>query len=250
MARLGSGSSSAADGHVPVSSAVWNRARSDLLIPTEDGRTDPTVWERSSRIARLAVWISELPGMEATRVDRQALVAAALYHDMGWVIQLRRRELRRTEVLIRPTNDAQRELAASFVEQHLPPLLGDASTRAAAHAIRECGHKLTRRLEAVFLAEAMNLDDIGPQALCLLLRRAVAEGKGIEALLEAWHRQQEYRYWEARLKECFRFEAIRELARHRVEALGRLMADLCRFHRLEDVAERLAPPASDGQPVR
>jgi hypothetical protein len=250
MATDGSDPLGAANGHVPVSDAVWMRAQADLFVPTDEGRSDPTVWERSARIARLAVSIAALPEMEARRVDRNALVVAALYHDIGWVLQVRNRELARAELLTRPTNDNQRELAASFVQTHLGELLGDVTAHAAAYTIRECGHKMTRRAEAVFLAEAMNLDDIGPQAMCFLLRRAVAEGKGIEAVLDAWNRQQEYRYWEARLKECFRFETTRELARRRLEALERLMEDVRRFHRLEDVAELIVSPSSNGHPLR
>ena len=169
-------------------------------------------------------------------MDRAALTAAALYHDAGWAVQCRQGEVDRVEVLTRPVNDVQRELAASLLEASLAKLLPESSRTLAARAIRECNRKATRQVEAHILAEAANLDDIGPHAVWASARRYMAEAKGVDAFLDAWHRQQEYHYWEARLKECFRYAPSRRLASSRLEALERFMNDLRQCHRLEDLA--------------
>jgi hypothetical protein len=226
----------------PATEAIWKRAASDLLITVESGKVDPVVWEHAVRVVGLSLLTATLPELADQRIDRTALVAAALYHESGWAVQIRRQETPRSELLVRPTNDAQRELGASFLEQQAAHLLPEASLRIAVRAIRESGRKATQQAEAQILAEADNLDQIGPQAIWLMMRRQAADARGIDAMLDAWHRQQEYRYWEARLRECFRYEATRQLARRRLEAVERLMNDLRRAHRLEDVAEFLAGP--------
>ncbi len=231
---------------------IWRQAHTDLMIKGEASRLDPVLWERAVRVAQLAVSIITFPELAEQRIDRNALIAAALYHDAGWAIQFRGRHVSRAELLTRPTNDTQRELAATLLEQRLAPLLPEDSLRTAAQAVRECTHKSSERVEAHILAEATNLDDIGPHAICPMIRRQVAEGKGLDSVLDAWHRQQEYHYWDARLKECFRYETTRRLAQQRFEAVERFMNDLRRVHRLEDIAEflervRASSPATTPQ---
>jgi hypothetical protein len=46
-------------------------------------------------------------------------------------------------------------------------------------------------------------------------RRYVVHGKGASDVLDSWQRKVDYRYWEARLKEGFRFESVRKLAGER-----------------------------------
>jgi HD superfamily phosphodiesterase len=227
--------------------AVWKRAESDLLVAVGAGKGDPVVWEHSSRVACLALKTAQLPEVNGSRIDRNALVAASLFHDAGWVVQARKQEIPRSELISRPTNDAQRELGASLLEQ-IGRSLGEASLRTAVRAVREFGSKSTPHLEAQILAEADNLDQIGPQAVWLIMRRHAGEARGIEAILEAWHRQQEYHYWEARLRECFRFDATRRLAQQRLEAVERFMNDLRQVHRMED-AEHLATAYGQAAPA-
>ncbi len=221
----------------PATQAVWARAEADLLIPVDGGKPDPTLWEHAVRVACLALHISCLAELADQRIDRSALVAASLYHDAGWVVQVRRKEIARMEICSRPTSDAQRELAASLLENSLAAALGKPSLDLAVRVVRECGRKTSEHPEAHLIAEAENLDQIGPQAICLNMRRHAAEARGIDAMLEAWQRQQEYHYWEARLHECFRFDATRRLAQERLAAVARFMTDLRRAHRLEDAAD-------------
>ncbi|HOW18666.1 MAG TPA: hypothetical protein PLC79_06480 [Phycisphaerae bacterium] len=219
--------------------AIWKQAESDLQIPLGSGKSDPVVWEHAVRVVGLALQMLTLPDLAGQRIDRSALVAAALYHDAAWAFQARKQQIPRAEVLTRPTSDAQRELSATLLEQAASGLLPEATLRTAARAIREAGRRTTQLGEACVLAEADNLDEIGPQAVWLMIRRYTNDARGIDAVLDAWRRQREYRYWEARLRECFRYDVTRRLARQRLEAVERMMSDLARAHHLEDVAEFL-----------
>lgn len=220
--------------------AIWKQAEKDHSIIVGPGRSDPVVWEHAARVARLAMQVAEFPEVASERFDATALLAAALYHDAGWVVQLRSGEVSRPEFLTRPTNDEQRDLGAAYLERQLAKLLPEPVLRIAAAAVRECNQRSAKRIEAQILAEAENLDDIGPQAVWPMVRRQIAEARGIEATLDAWHRQQEYHFWEARLKESFRFETSRQIARQRLAAMERFMSDLRRCHHLEDISDFLA----------
>jgi hypothetical protein len=219
---------------------IWSRAKRDLLIAIAPERYDPVIWERAERVAEMTLIVATFPELAGQRLDRQAMLAAALYHDAGWLVQLNHRKISRHEIFTRPITDAQRDLAAAMLEKSLHDLMPDASRETAVLALRECNRKATDLLEAHVLCEAINLDDMGPHALCVSVRRHIAEGKGVESVLDIWHRQQEYHYWEARLKECLRFETSRRVAEQRLAAMGRVMDELRRYHRLEDLRDFVA----------
>lgn len=199
--------------------SIQQQARADLTVRIDDGREDLTLWEHSLRVRTLAEQILMLPEVPAQRVDRLALEAAACYHDAGWVIQFNEGTISRWEIRSRPTSESQRGLAADWMKDRVKGLLTDSSLRLATTAVRQCNRRNTTVIEAQVLAEAENLDEIGPLAIWQQLRRSAGEGKGLKAALEAWHRQKEYRFWEARVKESFRFEQTRRLAQQRLRGM-------------------------------
>jgi hypothetical protein len=89
-------------------------------------------------------------------------------------------------------------------------------------------HRKPDSEEAKLLADALNLDDFG---LIGLFARAIQlgrQGDGVNQLAEANDKRDQYGYWEARLKEGFHFDAVRKLARQRLESarqVGKLLAD-------------------------
>ena len=98
---------------------LLKRAQSDLSIPVPGVRPDLIVWEHSSRVVRSADAIASLPEVGSKPVDRRALGVAALYHDMGWALQVREGVLTPGEVFLRPTCDLMRELAADWIVNRL-----------------------------------------------------------------------------------------------------------------------------------
>lgn len=221
-----------------MADAIWQRGRKDLRVRRDDGVEDTLVWEHCCRVARLAEKIAVGPEMAKRVIDRQALGVACLYHDIGWVLQANAGTLPAKELLLKPTTDLQRALAADWIAKHLDGIMEPGVLSLAARAIRKSSDRSTDILEAQILAEADNLDLIGPQAVCLMVRKQVAEGKALEDLLTAWERQEEYRYWEARIKECFRLPSVRALADRRLKTLRRFMHDLRACVHLNDLNDR------------
>lgn len=229
---------------------IWLKAEADLSLGFSHSPLDKLVWEHSVRVAKVASAIASLPELADRAVDRRALLAAALYHDAGWVLQYRAGEAIPRDLLLRPTSEVQRELAASWVLERLRDILPERSVDIASKAIRYCNDRQTGMPEAQILAEAESLDEIGPQAICLMLRRQMADGKTLADMVQLWQRQEEYHYWQARIKDSFRFEPVRRLASERWQALRRFMTDLAACVNLEDLALLEAPVSLDVAAIR
>ena len=58
-------------------------------------------------------------------------------------------------------------------------------------------------------------------------------------MLESWRRKVDYRYWQARLKESYRFESVRMLAERRFGATEFFMNQLDVEHAARDLEELL-----------
>jgi hypothetical protein len=77
-------------------------------------------------------------------------------------------------------------------------------------------HKSPVPEEARLLADAINLDEFGLVGLFTQMIQLSRQGDGINQLAEGCEKRDQYGYWDARLKEGFHFEPIRQLARRRV----------------------------------
>lgn len=223
-------------------------ARALLIIQEPDGRSDPWVWEHSERIERLTRWIARQRDLASRTIDHDALAAAALFHDAGWVVQFRQGQLSRLQLLGRPTSDIQRELGAAFLTEHAGHLIAGASLDRARSAIRQCNDRGTTSIEGRILADAENLDDVGAIQILKQARHYACEGRAVEQMLGVWARQHEYQYWDTRLKDFFHHESVRELARARLAAADRFMSALLAEHRGEDV-RRIAEAAGAARPA-
>jgi hypothetical protein len=76
------------------------------------------------------------------------------------------------------------------------------------------------------LCDARNLDDIGAVGIFNELRRYIIGGKNVSDALKVWKRKKDYQYWQARLKEGFRFESVRKLAEQRLSTAKQFMDQL------------------------
>jgi hypothetical protein len=223
-------------------------AKQLLTVPMGDTRQDLWLWEHSERVMHLVQMLADVPEVGARPVDRAALAVAALFHDAGWVLEYHQGRCERGQLLTRPTNDLQRELGAAMLLEEAGPLLPAPIARLAADAIRQCNDRRTRLLEAILLAEAEALDEVGVIYVLRQFRQYQAEGRPLQQLADTWRRQQEYHYWDVRLNHSFRFETTRELARQRLAAVDAFMAALDRDLRGEDVRMRLPPAAAPAAP--
>lgn len=205
---------------------LWIKAEQDLRPSRGGGTPDSTIWEHSARVAQLTTVICGFPEVARHVLDRAALTAAALYHDAGWLLQLRAGQVQACDLLLKRTNNQQRELAAEWLVDRLEGLLPPRGLQLAARIVLECNDRQTRLPETQILAEAENLDEIGPQAIWGMVRRQLNEAKSLADLIEVWHRQQEYRYWPTWIRECLRFPSSQALAESRYQSLARFMTDL------------------------
>jgi hypothetical protein len=62
-------------------------------------------------------------------------------------------------------------------------------------------------------------------------------GKGASVALDSWKRKIDYRYWDARLKESFRFDSVRKLAIQRFSSAEYFMNQLSAENSARDLEE-------------
>lgn len=101
--------------------------------------------------------------------------------------------------------------------------------------LQECHHRSPVLEDAKLLADAVNLDDFGVTGLIGQAIQVARQGGGIAQVLEGTEKQEQYGYWEARLKDGFHFEHVRRLAMERLKharATARLLS--------EELGDRLA----------
>gem|GEM_PF-345236 len=206
--------------------AIQKKARSDLLLQTQDGAADVFLWEHSLRVARNARQIAALPEAKSIGADRQCVFLAGLYHDAGWAYRVRSGALDRMRVLLGATTEEDCETGASMLEKSMRGRVPPVVLERAAAAVRTRLDRSSRSGDAVVLGEAEALDEFGVVPLWLAVRRGAIEVWGVESAVESWVRKKEYQFWSARLADSFRFDQIRELARKRLSRIERLMTEV------------------------
>ncbi len=220
-------------------------ARHVLTIECPESRVDLFLWEHSLRVARIARLLRHIPELANLELDDSVLTAAALFHDAGWADQFRTGQVKREQILTRPTTDMQRELGAVLLQENLASILPAKAVRSAADAVRECNRRNTEMLEARVLSEAENLDEVGLLYFLRLFRQYQFEGRPLGDLVQSWQRQQEYQYWEMRVNDGFRFETTKSLARERLKNVNLLMDTLASDHGVLDLERVLNTPTRE-----
>ena len=227
------------------SDAIWSRARADLIVTDERGQQDTYLWEHSQRVARCAQHIAILPAVQSLKPDEGAVLAAALYHDAGWAVRSKEGTIPRTQILNRPSTEAHRALGASLMEKQLESLLSPESMRRASRAVRSLNERDIEVLEGQIVTDAENLNEVGLLSLWPIIRRGVEDGKDVESVIKTWRRQKEFHFWEARLKDSFHFEPVRQLAQARLDGFERFMQQLTEQHAASDLTSLVEEVAPD-----
>jgi hypothetical protein len=100
----------------------------------------------------------------------------------------------------------------------------------ASRLLLEVPHRQPMIEEARLLSDAINLEDFGVLGLTTLMIQLGLQGGGVRQLIESYEKRDAYGYWEARLKEGFHFDAVRDIARRRLDfarqAASALMAEV------------------------
>jgi len=214
-------------------------AKQLLVVTVDERHQDLWLWEHTERVMRLTALVAELPELGRQSADRTALAIAALFHDAGWIVERQQQRWPPGQLLSRPTSDIQRELGAAMLQEEAGHLLPGPIMHLAADAIRQSNNRHTDLLEARILAEAEALDEVGTLYVLRQFRQYQSEGRPLRQLADSWERQKEYRYWEVRLQDGFRYEATRELARRRLDAVDAFMTALRRDLHGDDLRQLL-----------
>ena len=76
--------------------------------------------------------------------------------------------------------------------------------------------------DAKLLADSVNLDDFGIIGFVQQVHQAARQGEGLSQLADGLEKREQYGYWDARLKDGFHFEPVRQIAAKRLEHLRQL----------------------------
>lgn len=135
-----------------------------------------------------------------------------------WAVQLPQRQssasvgkLARSSLKQRAEQAA--ELLVTLLTDHADEQLLDRTTR----LLLESPHRQPMIEEARLLADAINLEDFGVIGMTTLMIQLALQGGGVKQLVESYEKRDAYGYWDARLKEGFHFDAVRDIARKRLE---------------------------------
>ncbi|MCI0498556.1 MAG: hypothetical protein L0Y36_02595 [Planctomycetales bacterium] len=232
-------------------------ARQALTIPTLTGTSDNWLWDRTLRILRTVEHICRLPELanRSLSIDRFCLIAAAYFADSGFAHYTDVENVSARLVLADISLADLCDFSTQVVSDRLAGSLAGPRIDKINRIIVESSNRQTAMTEAMILSDARNLEDMGAVGLFHELRRYVIHGKGISEILESWKRKIDYGYWQARLKESFRFEPVCRLAEQRLSAAVHFMNQLAMENAARDLEERLlgsldyAQPAVSCEPV-
>jgi hypothetical protein len=116
------------------------------------------------------------------------------------------------------------ELLVSLAGAEVEENLLDRTTR----LLHEVPHRSPVIDEGRLLADALNLDDFGVTGLIIQTMQMALQGEGVADLVIAADKREQYGYWDARLKDGFHFEPIRQIAIKRLESsrrVAKMLAD-------------------------
>jgi hypothetical protein len=216
-------------------------ARQVLTAPALSGIKDNWLWDRTLRILRNVEHICRMPELadQAMAIDRFSLIAAACFADSGFSGCKNAEGDSACPVLEDVSLSELRDLSTRAVSDKLTGILASSRIDRINRIIIESSNRQTGLTEAMILSDARNLDDMGAVGLYNECRRYIIYGKGVTDILESWKRKIDYCYWQARLKESFRFESVRKLAKQRFVAAERFMNQLAVENAAGDLEEYL-----------
>ena len=189
---------------------------------------DATLIEHTRRVLRTCEAIVALPELAGRRIDRHCLFVAAIFHETGAAGHP-----------IGSDEETVRRRSADLLAAHAGQMLSARQVARCQKIIRESLSRSATVIEAQVLSDAVSLEDIGALGAWSELRRFAASGRSVSESLISWQRKIEYNYWEARIKDCLRFDSVRRIAAKRLETAVAFMAQLKREHFAEDIKQLL-----------
>lgn len=224
------------------SDVIHQIARKTLTLSASSGCRDDWLWDRTLRILRNVEHICRLPKLaeQAISIDRFCLVAAAYFADSGLSHFSRDRKASKQCSPVDVTNVEICNFSTQTVSNMLAGVVTDKRIDKINRIITESFNRFTEVTEAMILSDGRGLEDLGSAGLLGGFREQLMDGKCVSDVLKSWKRKIEYGYWQARLKESFRFSAVRVIAKKRFAAAERFMNQLAIENNAIDLEEQLA----------
>ena len=211
---------------MPLDAKLRQRLEQALGVVDDHGTVGPRLIDDAARLWRRVERFLEMNLVPRDGLDLDALELACV------ALQLPQRRSRTL-----PTGRPQRGTLRERAEEAAELLLGVAGGEAeellldrATRLLHEMPHRSPMLDEARLLADAVNLDDFGAVGVVLQIIQLARQGEGPLDLAEGCEARELYGYWDARLKDGFHFEAVRQIAIRRLETTrtvcGLLSAEL------------------------
>lgn len=220
---------------------VRDLAKEALTIRPQGREPDDSLWDRAQRLARNVDHICRLPELAkaGVQIDRFCLTTAAYFSDAGLAYHLEAEENEGKTALSNANSSNLTDFSVEVVTEKLAGVVEKTRIEKINRIIIESDNRFTKMTESMILSDARNLDDMGAVGIFNEFRRYIDDGKGVSDALQIWKRKIDYRYWQARLKESFRFEQVRKLAEQRLSAAEYFMNQLKVENAAQDLRELL-----------
>ena len=221
---------------MPEFDVICQIAQQTLIVPDSSGTCGNWLWDRTLRIVRNIEHICRLPepAQQAISIERLCLITAAYFCESG----LSRHAT--GPLNIPDISDADLcNLSAKTASEKLTGILTETQINKISKIITESCNRFTDMAEAMILSDGRNLEDMGAAGLLHELRQHIMNGKSISEILESWKCKIQYGYWQARLKESFRYDAVRQMAEQRYNTMKHFMDQLAVENTLCDLQEQL-----------
>lgn len=194
-----------------LDSKVVQSLRRALRAVDEHGTPGTRLVDDAARLWRRIQKLISL-GLIAESVELDALELATY----ALQLPMRRTRLSPTGKPLRSTLRERAEEAAELLVGVVPEEIDEALLDRATRLLHEMPHRSPVLDESKLLADALNLDDFGVIGLALQAIQLTRQGEGVTKLADGANKREQYGYWDARLKDGFHFDAVRQIARQRL----------------------------------
>ena len=205
---------------MPLDARLRQRLEQALGVVDDHGTAGPRLLDDALRLWERVQKLVSMKLVPPEGLDLDALELAC------YALQL---PLRRTRTL--PTGRHQRTTVRERSEEAAELLLGVAGPDTdellldrATRLLHEMPHRSPMLDEARLLADAVNLDDFGVVGVVSQVVQLCRQGEGVNQLAEGCEARELYGYWDARLKDGFHFEPVRQIALRRLASARQICA--------------------------
>jgi hypothetical protein len=207
---------------------VKELAKEVLTTSKDSMRMGRYLWDRTQRIARNVEYICCLPEIvkSASEIDRFCLFSGTYFSETGFTGLLGKKTAPISYPFFKSSSDGILVFCREIVDSKLEAVLQKGQILKIKKIISESWNRSTKMMEAMILSDARNLEDMGAVGIFHEFKRFMSQGKNITEVLLHWRKQTDYRYWQARLKDSFRFEGVRKLAEQRLAIAEQFMNQL------------------------